>query len=118
MQSNLTYRLLEIISGAWRRRYVIVMPILVMPVLGLFISMLTPAKYHAHTSLLIQETAKLNPFLGDLAVSSNLKERMEGLKTLLHSRHILAAVARETGLVPEDLDVSKREQPATMNMRR
>jgi polysaccharide chain length determinant protein (PEP-CTERM system associated) len=114
MQNNLTYRFLEIVSGAWRRRYVIAMPILIMPVLGLFISILTPDKYHAHTSLLIQETAKLNPFLEDLAVSSNLKERMEGLKTLLHSRHILAAVAKETGLVTAE--VSERELQETIDI--
>jgi len=102
--------MLDILSGAWRRRYVIVVPILVFPVVGLVISMLTPNQYQAHTSMLIQETAKLNPFLEDLAVSANLKDRMEGLKTLLHSRHILAAVAIETGMVKESSDEADKQE--------
>jgi len=110
MRNNLTYRILDILSGAWRRRYVIAIPVVVLPVLGLMVSMLTPRQYMAHTSMLIQETAKLNPFLEDLAVSSNLKERMEGLKSLLHSRHILASVALETGLVEEDSSEEDKQQ--------
>ena len=52
-----------------------------------------PKNYASHTSMLIQETAKMNPFLEDLAVSSMLDEQMSALKALLNSRHILGAVA-------------------------
>ncbi|SHH29577.1 hypothetical protein [Ferrimonas marina] len=91
------------LSAAWRRRRLILLPIAVMPLLALLIFALAPKQYLSHTSMLVQETAKLNPFLQDLAVSSNLEGRLEGLKTLLKSRHILSRVANEMGLMtPQD----------------
>jgi polysaccharide chain length determinant protein (PEP-CTERM system associated) len=108
--NNLNYRLYFILSGAWRRRYLIMLPIVLLPIVGLVIGALMPKQYQAHTSMLIQETAKMNPFLEDLAVSAMLKERMEALKTLLHSRHILGAVALERGLVDEDTSVGERDR--------
>ncbi|WDE03001.1 chain-length determining protein [Thalassomonas viridans] len=100
--TDLNYRLLYMLTGAWRRRYVILLPVLLMPVLGLIISGFSDKHYQAHTSMLIQETAKMNPFLEDLAVSSMLKERLDSLQTLLHSRHILSSVAAEMKLYPEN----------------
>ncbi len=97
--NNLHQRLFHLLSGAWRRRYVIVLPILLLPLVGLMVGVFSPKHYSAHTSMLIQETAKMNPFLEDLAVSAMLKERMAALKTLLHSRHILGSVAQELGIV-------------------
>lgn len=107
--NSLSYRIFNIMSGAWRRRYAIAVPILILPVLGLFISIITPKNYSSHTSMLIQETAKMNPFLKDLAVSAMLKERMGALKALLHSRHILGTVAEERELVDEDTSAEQRD---------
>ncbi|MDP2574633.1 GNVR domain-containing protein [Vibrio penaeicida] len=95
-------RVLIILMGAWRRRYVIAVPIVLFPIIGFIIGKTTPRYYDSHTSMLIQETAKMNPFLEDLAVSTMLKDRLDALKTLLHSRHILASVAKERGLLPEN----------------
>lgn len=87
------------------------------------VGQLSPKKYSSHTSMLIQETAKLNPFLEDLAVSAMLKERMSALNTLLHSRHILGVVAEKMNLVsdntgPEerDLVISKLSNSLDVNM--
>nr|WP_211091939.1 chain-length determining protein [Vibrio agarilyticus] len=88
-----------ILEGAWRRRYVILLPIFILPLIGTLIGAITPKQYQSHTSMLIQETAKMNPFLEDLAVSSQIKERFSGLQALLHSRHILGQVAIERGFV-------------------
>ena len=98
---SLTYRFYYLLDGAWRHRYVIVLPILLLPFVGLLVGVTSPKQYVAHTRMLIQETAKMNPFLEDLAVSSMLKERMDALQTLLHSRHILGSVAQQRGLVDE-----------------
>ena len=108
--NDLYYRMHHILAGAWRRRYVIVTPVLVLPILGVLVSMVTPKKFTAHTSMLIQETAKMNPFLEDLAVSSMLKERMAALQTLLHSRHILGAVADERGLLDANSSAERRDE--------
>ncbi len=101
---ELKTRLLIIFQSAWRRRYVIAMPILFLPLAGYFVSHLAPTKYHSHTSMLIQETAKMNPFLEDIAVSTGFKDRISALSTLLKSRHVLQSVAQEMGLITEDMD--------------
>lgn len=103
-------RIFLILAGAWRRRYTIIIPIIIFPLFGAVLSMLSQKNYAAHTSMLIQETSKLNPFLEDLAVSAMLKERISALKTLLHSRHILTAVAQERGLINQQTSPVEHDQ--------
>ncbi len=110
VMTDLTYRLHAILAGAWRQRYLIVLPILILSLVGLIVGLSSPKRFSAHTSMLIQETAKMNPFLEDLAVSSMLKERMSALQTLLHSRHILSAVAEERGLLKKESEPIERDQ--------
>lgn len=106
--SNLKLRLLIILGAIWRQRYVILIPIMILPFVGFGVSKMAPPKYDAHTSMLIQETAKMNPFLEDIAVSTMLKDRINALRTLLHSRHVLYSVATELDLISSDM--SAREQ--------
>ncbi len=108
--NSISYRIYNILAGGWRRRYAIAIPILVLPLIGLLVGVLSPKHYSSHTSMLIQETAKMNPFLKDLAVSAMLKERMGALKTLLHSRHILRSVAEERGLIDAKTTAAKHDQ--------
>ena len=98
-----------LLHGAWRRRYLIVIPMLVLPILGFVVSKMMPTKYVAHTSMLIQETAKMNPFLEDLAVSTMLKDRLSALSTLLKSRHVLYSVAQEQGLIDNTMGPKEQE---------
>lgn len=108
--NNLQFQFYYILAGAWRRRYTILVPIIIFPFLGILLSVMSPKHYTSHTSMLIQETAKLNPFLEDLAVSSMLKERISSLTTLLHSRHILGTVALERGLVDAQTTPQQHDQ--------
>ncbi|MFC3093373.1 chain-length determining protein [Alteromonas sediminis] len=105
-----SHRLYVAIDGAWRRRYLIVVPIFILPFVGLAIGMLSPKNYASHTTMLVQETAKMNPFLEDLAVSAMIKERMAALDTLLHSRFILNGVAESQGLVNENTSPAERDR--------
>ena len=73
------------LEAAWRRRYLIVVPIIAMPPMAFFAAGFAPKSYEARTTILVQETAKMNPFLTDLAVGPNLKERMSALNALTHS---------------------------------
>lgn len=109
MPETIFINLHYILAGAWRRRYLIAVPILVMPIIGGLVGGLAPKKYENHTTILIQETAKLNPFMEDLSVSTNLKERMAALKSLLHSRHMLLDVAEEMGLISKDTREEDKE---------
>lgn len=108
MRSFVMKNIACILWGAWRRRYLIAVPIFVMPVLGLLIGLFSPKKYESHTTILIQEAAKQNPFLEDLAVAINMKSRMEALNALLHSRHILADVASKMDLIDKETTEEER----------
>ncbi len=119
---SLSQRFYIILTAAWRRRYMIVIPIFIMPFIGLVIAKLSPKHYESHTSMLIQETAKMNPFLEDLAVSTMLKERLSALQTLLHSRHILGLVAEERGythksMSPQEIDKAIAQLSKSLTVR-
>lgn len=98
IQLNIHHMLL----ACWRRRYLMTIPMALMPVLVLLLGLFTPQKYMSHTTILVQETSRLNPFMADFAVSTQLEERISGLRALLHSRHILMKVAKDTGLITDE----------------
>jgi len=106
--NNVWKNVYSLLNAAWRQRYLILMPILIMPLLGGLIAMSRGKIFDTHTTILVQETSKLNPFLEDLSVSTNLKERMAALDTLMHSRHVLFSVAEELELIDEDTSVSDK----------
>lgn len=110
MHKELVRHIAVILWAAWRRRYLICVPILIMPFVGLAVGLISPKKYETYTTILIQETAKQNPFLEDLAVATNLKSRMEALNALLHSRHILTEVAFKLGLINKEMDEAQRSR--------
>ena len=99
-----------LLAAGWRRRYLIAVPVLVMPVLGLISGFLAPKTFEARTTLLVQEPAKLNPFLNDLAVGTNVKDRMPALAALLHSRHVLDKVLLDTRQINEETPAGKRQE--------
>ena len=90
------------LAAAWRRRYVILLPILVLPPVGFFLGSMAPRSYETRMTVLIQDPAKFNPFLEDFSVKTNLKERTEGLRALLMSRHVLGQVAEDLQMVPPE----------------
>ena len=90
------------VSAAWRRRYLILLPVLIMPALGLVAGIFAPKAYEARMSILVQEPDKLNPILSDLAIGANLKERMPALLTLLKSKQVLSDILRDLGQIGPD----------------
>lgn len=99
-----------ILLGAWRQRYMILVPVLLLPLIGAIVATTRGKIYDTHTTILIQETSKLNPFLEDLAVSTNLKERMAALDTLVHSRHVLFSVAEELALINAESSEAEKDR--------
>lgn len=98
-----------ILAGLWFRRYLIIIPILLLPFVGLAISLVSEKNYITNTTILIQEGAKQNPFLQDLSVATNLKARMPALRALLHSRHVLTEVGRDLNLINDNTPAWKVE---------
>lgn len=111
---SINNRFYHILAGAWRQRYLILIPAIILPILGGFIGSTSAKKYSAHTSMLIQETSKLNPFLEQFAVSAMLKERMAALETLIHSRYILTEVAKDLSLINDETQDSDKEAVISM----
>ena len=101
--------LLMVLAAAWRRRRLWTWPLLVMPVVGLVVSFLIPKAYESKMTIVIQEPAKLNPFMRDFSIGPNVKERMPTLQALLHSDHVLGQVAIDLGMVPAKADRRQRE---------
>ncbi|MCR9257700.1 MAG: hypothetical protein NXI16_16575 [Alphaproteobacteria bacterium] len=69
-----------------------------------------PRQYESKMTILIQESAKHNPFLEDFAVETRVKDRIAALKALLHSRHILVAVASDLELIDENTPAPERDR--------
>ena len=103
-------RVIWLLGVLWRYRYTLAIPTLILPIAGYIIGAKTPKNYTTHTSMLIQETAKMNPFLEDFSVSPLLEERIGALNTLLHSRHILTAVAQELNIIQADTSAAAKDQ--------
>lgn len=93
------YLFIEVI---WRRRYYLMISTIIAVCIALVMSLVTPKRYDAHTSILVQESALLNPFLEDLSISFNLEYRMVALQVLVHSRHILMTVAEQNELIDDN----------------
>lgn len=110
MNNNVWKNLYLILMGAWRQRYLIVLPVLIMPIVGGMVALSRGKVFDTHTTILVQETSKLNPFLEDLSVSTNLSERMAALDTLVHSRHVLFSVAQELELISMDDSEADKDQ--------
>ena len=99
-----------ILGAIWRHRYLIIFPVIVLPIIAVIICFISPRTWQAHTTILVQESAKMNPFLEDLSVSTDLENRMATLKTLLHSRHTLISVAQDLALIDDKSTDFQKDQ--------
>lgn len=91
--------------AAWRRRYLIVIPMLVMPVAGTLSGLSAPDRFSASMTLLVQEPAAINPFLEDLTISTDLKERMDALVAQMGTPTALRAIAETSGWITATMPV-------------
>lgn len=99
-----------ILAAIWRHRYMILIPAIILPIVAVAISFMAPKNWQTHTTILVQESAKMNPFLEDLSVSTDLENRMTALATLLHSRHMLINVAQDLALIDDQSTDYEKEQ--------
>ncbi|MEJ2763088.1 sugar transporter [Photobacterium sp. MCCC 1A19761] len=102
MRQRFFAQLYPILQALWKYRYLIVLPMVLLPFVATFINGLKPKNYYSHTTILVQETALMNPFLEDLSISFHLEERMEALRVMIHSRYILNEVITTLSLVPDE----------------
>jgi uncharacterized protein involved in exopolysaccharide biosynthesis len=84
-----------LVNAAWRRRYLICVPLLVMAPISLIGAKWAPQTYESKMIVLLQEMGKNNPFLKDYVVGLDVKDRFSALQALLRSEHVLLNVLRE-----------------------
>lgn len=101
MTSSVIINIHLLIAAAWRRRFFIVIPIIIFPMISAISYTLAPRQWQTHTTILVQESARINPFLEDLSVATDLENRITALDTLLHSRHTLINVGHDLGVLSE-----------------
>ena len=56
MSNEILRNLFWLLTVAWRRCYMIVIPMLIMPVIGFMVSFIAPKFYESHTTILLQDT--------------------------------------------------------------
>ena len=93
----------------YRRARLFIVPCLVIPVIVLLQGMTAEKSYVNHASVLLEESALLNPFLDDLSFSFELNERIDALKTLVLSRKVLSEVAEKAQLFPPNASLLEKE---------
>ena len=96
--------------AVYTRAKLFVIPLLVVPFVIILLIVTAQKKYINHATILIEESALLNPYLDDLSFSFDLSNRMAALRTLVISRKVLIAVAKETQLVPENATPAQIEK--------
>lgn len=108
MARPIVHLLAEWLEAAWRRRYLVLVPALLLPFLGFGVGVLAPKTYTAHTTILVQDAAEANPFLKDLNVPTALEDRMDGITALMRSRAVLGLVAEDLGWIGPDSSEAER----------
>ncbi len=96
---DLHSKILEVLSALWRKRYLFVSILILMPISAVIIGLMMPKKFKAITSILVYEHSLLNPFLKDFAYSTELKKRITGLNVFINSPDNLEAIAKKSGLL-------------------
>ena len=87
----------QLIERVWRRRYLLVLPVVFMLPLSVLLGLLGPKTYTAKSLMLLQESMTTNPLGKDFAVnqSSRMQERIAGLQALMKSDRVLTNVYRD-----------------------
>ena len=82
MTTSIIINIHLILGAIWRYRYLIIFPATALPIIAVIICSIAPRNWQTHTTILVQESAKMNPFLEDLSVSTDLENRITTLDTL------------------------------------
>jgi uncharacterized protein involved in exopolysaccharide biosynthesis len=102
------------IAVAWRRRFLLIVPFLILPPCAFIAAYLAPAQYEARMALLVQDPAKISPHLKDYVIggstnSNDLRDSLSALATLAKSDVVAARALQDIGELPPGLDLRTRE---------
>lgn len=102
MNRQFQYVIKSMIAAAWRRRLLLILPILVMLPLSLAWWIYGPRTYVAKSLMLLQEAASTNPLAreGTGGPTGRIQDRIAGLQALLKSDRVLGGVFRDLASDP------------------
>jgi hypothetical protein len=109
--------LVRIAEASWRRRYLLLTPVLAMLPLSLAAALVLPRSYETSALLLLQESARNNPFASESVSPEFIQQKVPGLEALLKSEQVLAPAIRSmqaAGLGKPENDLTA----AVRNLRR
>jgi hypothetical protein len=87
----------RLVQGTWRRRFLIVMPVLLMIPLSIAAAILLPRAYVAQTLLQLQENVRDDPLGRGPPAQESIAQRVPGLEALLKSEQLLSRVIDDVG---------------------
>lgn len=95
MNSQFLLSVKRILDGAWRRRYLLCLPFLLMLPAAVLMALYGPKVYVAKSLMLLQESGSTNPLSKDTGQSGRMQDRIAGLQALLKSDRVLVSVYRD-----------------------
>lgn len=89
-----------LVQAAWRRRWLLIIPILIMLPAGLAASKILPLNYVTRSLILLQESGETGPFTREPANAQFITagERLAALQALLLSDRVLGGVLDDLGI--------------------
>ncbi len=84
----------SIILAAWRRRWLLIVPVLMMLPLSIVAAYMIPRGYSTSALLLLQETETSGPFASKSQNADHTKDQVAGLQAMLRSDLVLESAVR------------------------
>ena len=107
MNNQLYKQLYNICDVAWRKRYVLVLPIVVFAGVGLVVGLMSAKKHITETRILIHEPTSVAD--ARLTARSKRIKREEELQSLLHS-HVLHELSHNVGKINSGMNISLQKR--------
>ena len=92
MQKSVSTIIMQLIAAAWRRRVLLLTPMLVLLPLSILGAKFLPRTYVSTALMVMQESDRNNPFLKKSGVDYTLVKRINGLEAWLKSDHVLTQI--------------------------
>ncbi|MEA3369482.1 MAG: XrtA system polysaccharide chain length determinant [Candidatus Ratteibacteria bacterium] len=88
----------DYVQVIFRRRWLFIIPFITVFATATLGSFLLPRVYHSYTTILVTEERIISPLIGDLAVSTAVKERLNALTEEILSWNSLVELVKKVGL--------------------
>lgn len=97
-----------VIHGAWRRRFWIIVPLIIMTPLSVVAALYLPQKFVARSLILFQESDPQNPLArASSSVSERMQDRIAGMRALLKSDSVMLKII---ALEPDSASISRAQR--------